>query len=339
MRRGIGTIVTTGVALVGAAVVVANPVMAPPSDVRVPAVELSGAAASAGALDQTFVNALASDPSDSGPVTALKRLLAQLVTEATLFGGEAVKEAFQAQDIVLAPPALTAASLPYLSPAAGPADLPGAISSPPTPGPTVVAADVEPVLRETLTALAEDVTFVGRQVIAAAVVAGTLGQSESRLMVAALTALANGALRTAIDTTPQVVTAPLGPPMSIVDAIRTVVGKRLGAQYYPPAAAAAESAPAPAATPAPVAGPAQRPRPAASPVRRSTAATLRSGTADHQADGTEVAQRSAARPPRVRDNVAAAVDSVRTAVASFGAAAPNAVAPHSRPGAAASARN
>lgn len=326
MRRGLGTIVTTGVALVGAAVVVANPVTAPPSDVRVPAVELSGATASAGVLDETFLNALARDPSDSGPVTALKRLLAQLVTEATLFGGDAVKEAFQAHDIVIAPPALTAASLPYLSPGVAPADILTAISSPPTPGP----ADVEPVVQQTLTALAEDVTFVGRQVLAAALAAGALVRSEPRLIVDALTALANGDLRTAIKTALQAVAAPLAPPMLIVDAIRTVVGKHLGAQDYPLPAAA---------TAAPVAGLVQLPRAAASAVRRSTAATLRSATASHQADGTEAAQRSVARPQRARDNVTAAVDSVRTAVTNFGVAARNAAAPRPHPAAAASARN
>ena len=94
MRRAIGPIVTTGVALVGAAVVVANPLVTPPHDVSVPSVRLSaGAGAAHGMFDKALVDAIAVDAGDStSPGAVLKQMFASLAADASVFGGKAVSE-------------------------------------------------------------------------------------------------------------------------------------------------------------------------------------------------------------------------------------------------------
>ena len=63
MKRAIGPIVTTGMALVVSGVIVANPVVAPRADVQIPAVQLSsGSGEAGGMLDEAFLNAIAPAP-------------------------------------------------------------------------------------------------------------------------------------------------------------------------------------------------------------------------------------------------------------------------------------
>ncbi|MGY4711382.1 hypothetical protein ACXDF8_17765 [Mycolicibacterium sp. CBM1] len=71
--------VATGVVLVGAGMVVTNPVAAPAPDLRIPASERSaGASMPADTSEPALLTAIAADPVEVGPVELVKRLLGRL---------------------------------------------------------------------------------------------------------------------------------------------------------------------------------------------------------------------------------------------------------------------
>ncbi|WP_328359375.1 hypothetical protein OG976_06315 [Mycobacterium sp. NBC_00419] len=337
VRRGIGAIVTTAVALVGATVVVANPVSVPQSDVRVPAVELSaGASASATIRDQAFIDAIALDPSDTGPASTLKRMLAELVTHATLLGGKAVEQVFDARTTTSADamtPTLTAAWLASLPTEAapvrplsgtGPAGLPAAPAAP---------GDIDPVLRQALTSLAGDVGYVGGQVVVAAVAAGALVSAEPQLIADTITALGYGDLRTAAATAITAVSAPVVAPLIVADAVNTVVRNRLvplsALQTRDGTDTSTSAAPAPHPT-------------TAAGLRRHVAAEITAAAAAGSTDVAATGARGgnkASVPTALRAKVAAAVQSVRTSTDRFGTAVGTALSPHATAESATSADN
>lgn len=106
-----GPILTAGVALGTAAVVVANPINAPRADVRIPALTSTGAAAAMDMPDDEFLRALAPEPAGpTNPVAALKDLVAVLVASAAYLGRNVAGEDPHDADTR---PELTAASFPY----------------------------------------------------------------------------------------------------------------------------------------------------------------------------------------------------------------------------------
>ncbi|MCV7175792.1 hypothetical protein [Mycolicibacterium sphagni] len=221
MRRGIGAIFTTGVALVGATVVVANPVSAPPSDARVPAVKLSAGSASPAALDRALLEAIAQDSAASSPATPFKKLLAGAVADVTLFSGAAVEKAFLDEAVDATPlPA------PHVSPAAV-ADL---LSVEPVtkPAATVSAPVIDDLrLQHAVTSVADYVGYVSTEVVEATVAAGTMGAAEPKLMSDTLTLLSHGDVDSAISAALRAVATPLGAPLTTVEAIRAAVRQRL----------------------------------------------------------------------------------------------------------------
>ena len=269
MRRVIGPILTTGVSLVTAGVVVANPIVAPRADVAIPAVQLSaGNAETIGMLDQAFLDAIAPGPGgSSNPFSVLKDLISGLAADATSLGKDAIVDAFVAGVAAVSPPELTAASSPYLSFAGAP--VPGfpAITDPHDLSALVpaisdvavtvsdsrefVANDVVPVVREFATSLAADVEYVGTGLIEAAFAVGALVADEPILIARTLTALVNGDFEGALINAVKAVVAPLGPPAMVYNTLRTVVVKYLSAPRNP-AAPASAPAPEPGTRPAPL---------------------------------------------------------------------------------------
>ena len=269
MRRVIGPILTTGVSLVTAGVVVANPIVAPRADVAIPAVQLSaGNAETIGMLDQAFLDAIAPGPGgSSNPFSVLKDLISGLAADATSLGKDAIVDAFVAGVAAVSPPELTAASSPYLSYAGAP--VPGfpAITDPHDLSALVpaisdvavtvsdsrefVANDVVPVVRELVTSLAADVEYVGTGLIEAAFAVGALVADEPILIARTLTALVNGDFEGALINAVKAVVAPLGPPAMVYNTLRTVVVKYLSAPRNP-AAPASAPAPEPGTRPAPL---------------------------------------------------------------------------------------
>ena len=270
MRRVIGPILTTGVSLVTAGVVVANPIVAPRADVAIPAVQLSaGNAETIGMLDQAFLDAIAPGPAgSSNPFSVLKDLISGLAADASSMGKDVIVDAFVAGVAAVSPPELTAASSPYLSFVGAP--VPGfpAITDPhdlsalvPSMSEVAVAAadssefvanDVAPVVREFVTSLAADVEFVSTGLIEAAFAVGALVAHEPILIARTLTALVSGDFEGALANAVKAVVAPLGPPAMVYNTLRTVVVKYLSLAPRNPAAPAPASAPEPGTRPAPL---------------------------------------------------------------------------------------
>ncbi len=270
MRRVIGPILTTGVSLVTAGVVVANPIVAPRADVAIPAVQLSaGNAETIGMLDQAFLDAIAPGPAgSSNPFSVLKDLISGLAADASSMGKDVIVDAFVAGVAAVSPPELTAASSPYLSFVGAP--VPGfpAITDPhdlsalvPSMSEVAVAAadssefvanDVAPVVREFVTSLAADVEYVSTGLIEAAFAVGALVAHEPILIARTLTALVSGDFEGALANAVKAVVAPLGPPAMVYNTLRTVVVKYLSPAPRNPAAQAPAPAPEPGTRPAPL---------------------------------------------------------------------------------------
>ena len=243
MRRIIGPIMTTGVALVTAGVVVANPITAPHADVQVPAVRLSsGTDETGGMLDKAFLDAIGPSPSESdNPFAVLRLLVTSLAADATSLGKNVIVDAFVAGVTAVSQPELTAASFPYVAP---PADLP-ALSGPIAPGwdisalvpnpsagavpaPTAAGAGAfDPVAQEIISSLVADVGYVGDGLLSAAFAAGALVATEPKLIVESVNALLRGNFDAALAKAVNAVTAPLGPPTILFEALRNVVENHL----------------------------------------------------------------------------------------------------------------
>lgn len=226
MRRGIGAIFTTGVALVGATVVVANPVSAPPSDIRVPPVKLSAdSTTSSAALDRALLDVIARNPSQSGPASLFKKSVAGVVTNVTLFSGRAVEEVSRVRPVVDGTPAPAVPPSPSVPPKAV-ADL---LSGTPK---DVSAADApataidDPALRHAVTSVADYVGYVSVKAVEAADGAGPIAAASPKRIADTLATLTRG-VDTTITAALRAVAAPLGPPSMVVKAIRTEVRKQL----------------------------------------------------------------------------------------------------------------
>lgn len=268
MGRAFGPILTTGVALGAAAVVVANPIVAPRADVQIPSVQLSaGTGDAVGMLDQAFLDAIAPPPPEStNPFSVLKQLITSLAADATYLGKNAIVDAFVAGVAAVSDPELTAATTPYIAPPAGSRELamsvlPGLDLSSIAPVPdlavalpnpaslvdgTFVGGTLAPALASFVTTLVSDAGYVGGEILAAAFAAGAVVVAvEPKLIGDTLTALINGDFNGAITNAVKAVIAPLGPPAIIVNALQTVIAKHFpGAARFLTSEPAAESPPA-----------------------------------------------------------------------------------------------
>ena len=239
MRGVIGPVLTTSVALAAAVVVVANPVIPPRSDVQIPSVQLSAGTGDAlGMLDEEFLNAIAPDPPEStNPFVIIRDLISSLAADATYLGTNAIVDAFVAGATAVTQPELTASSVPYApSVQPWPTDLAFAdVTGLPLPAylpadlvtPSVVVNEIDPVVAEVVTAVINDVSFIGNQLVTAAFATGAMLAAEPGLIVDTLWALISGDIRGALDNAVKAVIAPLGPTRIVIDAIRTVVEQRL----------------------------------------------------------------------------------------------------------------
>ncbi|TXI40211.1 MAG: hypothetical protein E6Q56_05555, partial [Mycobacterium sp.] len=235
----------------------ANPIVAPRADIQIPAVQLSAGSGDAAAmLDQAFLDAIAPSPPEStNPFSVLRQLISSLAADASYLGKNAIVEAFVAGVTAVTQPELTASSTPYYpslvnSPELAASVLPGLDVETLSPlveagaeasGAVTMAAEAVPPAVQTLVAgVVNDAGFVGGQIVVAAFAAGAVVAAEPGLIGDALVALISGDFNGALQTAVKAVAAPLGPAVIILNALREVVEKNLGA------AAAVLSAVAPA---------------------------------------------------------------------------------------------
>lgn len=250
MRRAIGPIVTTGVAIVAAGVVVANPIMTSHGDLKIPNVSLSG---DAGMLDPAFLEAIAPNSSDSGgPFSVLKQLISALTADSSYLGKNAVIDAFVAgfgmvtnampEGGPFVPPSAEALGPTVLPPSfsnlvagfdpslisAGVFDVPlSSVSSSLDSASAFLSNAVFPAVTDAVSAIASDVSYVGQAVISAAFAVGAAVAQEPELIGDTIRALLNGDFQAAFENAIKVITAPLGPPINVLVALQTVIQNRL----------------------------------------------------------------------------------------------------------------
>ena len=257
MRGVVGPFLTTGVALATAGVVVANPIKAPSADVQIPAVQLSaGSNDAVSMLDQDFLDAIDSEPSRStNPLTLLRDLISTLAADATHVGKNAILEAFVAGVTAVSEPELTAVTVPFApvpeasaptfpaldTPAAQVFLVPGldmtsieaALDIPQpdwkslVPDSTAIVASIGPAVEQLVRATITDVTYVGGELLAAAFAAGAAVAAEPVLIAKTVIALVQGDFQGALDNAVQAVVAPFEAPGIIVNAVQTVIERRL----------------------------------------------------------------------------------------------------------------
>ena len=229
----------------------ANPIIAPNSDVQIPAVQLSAGTGDAIAmLDKDFLDAIAPAPPEStNPLSVLKQLITSLAADASDAGKTAIINAFVAGITAVSEPELTATTVPYEAPAVSPpavsppspdlamSVLPGLDLSAimPTTGgasslpnlTSVVTDTVAPAVRSLVSSLIHDAGYVGGELVAAAFATGAMVANEPALIGATLKALVQGDFTGALQNAVKAVTAPFGPPAIILNAVATVIEKRL----------------------------------------------------------------------------------------------------------------
>ena len=264
MRRAIGPIVTTGVAMVAAGVVVANPILAPRGDVQIPAVALSAGTAD-NMLDKSFLDAIAPAPPESNsPFSVLKQLVSALAADATYLGKNAIVDAFVAgvgavtgpdlspvtgtyvppvappppvsslAPVVVPPPDLSAL-MPAVTPHLDASVLSSTISSVPAElanvTSTFINGSVVPVVQGVVSAIAYDATYVGKNVLTAAFAVGAAVAAEPGLISDTLKALVNGdiggALQNAVKAVVRAVETPITSSMLIINAVKDIIENHL----------------------------------------------------------------------------------------------------------------
>ena len=242
MRAAIRPIVTTGVALVGAAVIVANPVPLLPADVAIRAEQSpADVRRDLHLVDPAFLEALAAaGPQPTDPMEYLPRLIAALTDDAAPVSREAIAAAHAAGVAVASGPTPTGASVPNLPAAVGPSNPWG---------------DPTQVFQQMLEDLVEDVNYVGAEVVAAAFAAGVVEAAMPTLIADPLTSARD--LAAALSSAVSAVIGPLVPPALVIDAIRTVIENRVAevAGTAPPAAAPEADAQQPVSADQPASGP------------------------------------------------------------------------------------
>lgn len=211
-----GPILTTGVALSAAVVVVANPLTAPQSDVQIPAAQAQVSQVGGQALDmldEDFIKAVGPKPTGStNPLAVLKDLVSALVADAADLGKSAVLHAFTVGASVVtrrAAPELTAVTHPFVVP------------------PAPVVADLRPVVEQALTAIIADygdITDSG--VIASAFAAGAALAAEGSPLLEDLRGLVDSQLQPALDK--------VGPALSTLPQTALGVVRDAVTLYLPP---------------------------------------------------------------------------------------------------------
>lgn len=292
MPGRIGPLLTTGVALSVAAVVVANPVIAPRADLQVPAVKLSGTGDALDMLNNDFLNAIAPAPTESStnPFAVLKDLITSLAADATYLTRNAIVSAFFAGATAVTSPELTAASYPYFPPSyVPPAPMPGGpagwvASALPIVVPGTMSteqliaaaaalpAEVVPIASQVVMTLIDDVEAISDgSALTAAFAAGALLVGEGGRAIGAVAGLVDDGVQAALRTVLAVVGSgdPAGEIIDVLrGAIEPVAGHRsvLPAHGEPGPVTEAPLLPgSPAVTESPVAGTAVPAPPALNP--------------------------------------------------------------------------
>jgi hypothetical protein len=247
VRKAMGPVLTTGVALVAAAVVVANPVAPPVRDLQISTTQLSTSPEALIPFDKNLLKSI-SQPA-SGFNAALAQILGALAAEADRIGTEVNSN-------VSGPftPASAAASQTPPAFVPSPVDVaPGATpNGTPAASTTVVAAAAaaSPTMQLVFSAVNADTKYLGNKVVEAVDAAVNAIFNTPDLIFRAVRAVLLGDLATAYATIVEAVKAFFDPGLILVGGIDNVVG-----QYGPPPTNPTAAASAAAASSSRVAAP------------------------------------------------------------------------------------
>ncbi len=218
MHAVVRPIVTIGVALVGTAVIVVNPIVAPPRDVAIPAKQsLASVQRDLYILDPAYLQALAAaGPQPEEPVEVVPRLVDALTADAAPVSREAIAAAFAFGVATVSAQKQTRASVPDTPAEVGP-------SADSFIGPGQVIQQTT-AFQWALAQLLADANDVGAEFVTAAFAAGAVD--------AAMPAIADDMaspdeLATALYNAVLAAIAPLDPSALVIDAIRTTIDDRV----------------------------------------------------------------------------------------------------------------
>ncbi|MCX2930727.1 hypothetical protein ORI20_10590 [Mycobacterium sp. CVI_P3] len=233
MRRALGPFLTTGVALVAATVVVANPLAPPSRDMQISTTQLSTSPDLLSPSDKSLLSALTPPLSIEGIGPALAQILAALAADADRISREVNSESGPETQLAAGPPEQTAyrpepvASTVVESPNATPVASSTGFTS------TVFSTDVT----EAINSLVADTSYLGGKVVEAAYAVVDVIIRVPQFVITAALDLLQGDIAGVLDTVKSAITAFFGPGLILLDGIRDVLYGRQPPPTPPPASA------------------------------------------------------------------------------------------------------
>jgi len=248
VRKAMGPVLTTGVALVAAAVVVANPVAPPVRDLQISTTQLSTSPEALIPFDKNLLKSISQPSPASNFNAALAQILGALAAEADRIGTEVNSDV----STPLTPASAAASQVPSVF-VPSTVDVPPGATSNGTPSATVVPAAVAttPTIEAVVSEVTANTAYLGNKVVEAAYAAVNALVSTPDLIFKAVQAVLVGDLAGAFATIVQAVKAFFDPGLILVGGLDDVVG-----QYVQPPTKSTPSASAAAANTRVVAPPA-----------------------------------------------------------------------------------
>ncbi|WP_179471695.1 hypothetical protein [Mycolicibacterium vinylchloridicum] len=255
MRRALGPFLTTGVALVAATVVVANPLAPPSRDMQISTTQLSTSPDLLSPSDKSLLSALTPQLPVSNLGPALAQILAALAADADRISREVASAIGPDVVVAAAAPEQTAyRPEPVVAPFI---ESPNAASLAASTGfaSAVASSDVVQVLN----GLVADTSYLGGKVVEASVALVQVIIRVPEFVIVAVVDLLNGNITGALDTVKAAIKAFFGPGLIILDGIRDVLYGRQAPAVPPTAAKRLVEQVTGAETPKPATGGSARP--------------------------------------------------------------------------------
>lgn len=233
MRRALGPFLTTGVALVAATVVVANPLAPPSRDMQISTTQLSTSPELLSPSDKSLLNALAPQFPPAGIGPALAQILAALAADADRISRAVDSETPAASPLAASLPEQTA----YRPDSAGAAfvESPNAAASVPL-NTNFTSNVVSSEVVQALNGLVADTSYLGGKVFEAAYAVVDVIIKVPQFVINAALDLLNGDIAGALNTVKSAIAAFFGPGLIILDGIRDVLFGRPLPPVPPPTA-------------------------------------------------------------------------------------------------------
>ena len=231
MRRALGPFLTTGVALVAATVVVANPLAPPSRDMQISTTQLSTSPDLLSPSDKSLLSALTPQLAAAGIGPALAQILAALAADADRISREVSSETGTAPPLTVALAEQTA----YRPEPAAPSFIEStnaALAAPANFASEVVSSEVVSVIN----GLVADTGYLGGKVVEAAFAVVDVIIRVPQFVLTAVLDLLHGDFAGVVKTIQNAVRAFWGPGLIILDGIRDVLYGRRAPAVPPPAA-------------------------------------------------------------------------------------------------------